>query len=137
VSHPDSVRPPLLLLAVATISGGLVGGGIGLFMSLPNPFVLFITLVGMVCGAASGFISMLVGLVVYGLTQRLRRPNLRWCVVSGSAAVGASGILGALLSQNGISGAWPLVAVAFVVSGAAALLAYPSLHRTCGPGLVA
>ena len=137
MSHPDSVRSPLLLLAVATFSGGVLGGGIGLVISLPNAFVLFVTVVGMVCGGVSGFISMLVGLVAYGLTQRLRRPNLRWFVVSGSAAVGASGILWALMSQNGITEVGLLAAVAFVVSGAAAALAYPRLHRTYGPRLVA
>jgi hypothetical protein len=127
MAHPDAGEKSLILLAAATMTGALSGGAIGL---IPASSLFFVSM-GAVLGAASGFVSMLVGLLAYWSTQDLASTGIRWGVVATSAAVGASLTMWTFLSMIPVEAIGPLVAITFAVSGFAAASAYRWLHRKC------
>jgi hypothetical protein len=127
MTHPEAGEESLILLAAATMTGALIGGAIGLI----PPFSLFFASMGAVLGAASGFVSMLVGLLAYWSTQDLTSTRIRWGLVATSAAVGASLTMWALLSMIPVEAIGPLVAITFAVGGLVAATVYKMLDRKC------
>lgn len=130
MAHPEAGEKSLILLAAATMTGALIGGAIGLIPPFSS-FSLFFASMGAVLGAASGFVSMLVGLLAYWSTQDLASTRIRWGLVTTSAAVGASLTMWALLSMIPVEAIGPLVVITFAVSGFAAATFYKRLDRKC------
>jgi hypothetical protein len=122
--HTGSADVLLILLIGAPIAGALIGGGVGLVLSWPDSFLLFIAWLGIFVGAFSGLAAACAGLAAHYLTRRLAADALRRGVVSVVAGAGAAATVWGMLPPTGV-----LVAAAFVISATVAALGYPRLHR--------
>lgn len=127
--HTGSADVLLILLIGAPIAGALIGGGVGLVLSWPDSFLLFIAWLGIFVGAFSGLASACAGLAAHYLTRRLAADALRRGVVSVVAGAGAAATVWGMLPPTGVLGVGLLVAAAFVISATVAALGYPRLRR--------
>jgi hypothetical protein len=127
--HTGSADVLLILVVGAPIAGALIGGGVGLLLSWPDPFVLFIASTGVLVGAFSGLASACAGLGTHYVTRRLSADAVRCGIVSVLAGAGAAATVWGLLNHDGVLGVGALAAAAFGIGGIAAAISYPRLHR--------
>jgi hypothetical protein len=134
--HSTASADALLVLVVSPMAGAVIGGALGLTLTWPDAFTLFIGYIGALVGAVAGPVSVVAGLGMHGATRRLSHRAVRRALVSVGAAVGAAATVWALLARPDVLGSGPYVLAAFILGGASAAVVYSRLDGRCVPSTV-
>jgi hypothetical protein len=131
--HPTASADALLVLVVSPMAGAVMGGAVGLALTWPDAFTLFIGFIGALVGAVAGPAAVIAGLGMHGATRRVSNRAARRALVSVGAAVGAAGMVWALLTRPDVLGPGPYILAAFCLGGTIAAVVYSRLDRRCVP----